>query len=257
MEFDFLDEIKPNAIKLNIGISTPMERNLDHGSLHDMVSMMNGYDATYGVTIGSFKDHEKEDVLEACNNGLTYLIQQQGYSISDLHEPKGNAFLESVTDEMNNFSNVMGRLTVLTTVDYDTFIDLAKASIGKNDFYKSFTFGKGSTVGIFNKWLGSGSTLEIELEKPFIVPAEYISDMQIELDRMRDHWQGYSVDEVYGLIGSAWKVVAEKSEIGAPLLDEKSLRQDVEQLIEHEKNAHKLDDILVKSESYEMDDYTK
>ena len=81
--------------------------------------------------------------------------------------------------------------------------------------------------------------------------------MQIELDRMRDHWQGYSVDEVYGLIGSAWKVVAEKSEIGAPLLDEKSLRQDVEQLIEHEKNAHKLDDILVKSESYEMDDYTK
>lgn len=58
-------------------------------------------------------------------------------------------------------------------------------------------------IGLFNWHYGSGSLLEIQLEKDFILDREKdIYHIQVE-DSKQDF--GYSVNEVYGLIDSCWK----------------------------------------------------
>jgi len=60
-------------------------------------------------------------------------------------------------------------------------------------------------LGIYNSWNGSGSLLEIELEKPLTLSSKDIFKIQIEGSR---YCYEYTVDQTYGLIGSCWKPVS-------------------------------------------------
>jgi hypothetical protein len=66
-------------------------------------------------------------------------------------------------------------------------------------------------IGIYNPWNGSGSVLEIELEKDLVFTTDMIRDIQIEGVKPDFEW---TVDNTYGLIGSCWK--APKSIEDAP-----------------------------------------
>ena len=56
-------------------------------------------------------------------------------------------------------------------------------------------------AGLFDVWSGGGSLLEIELDKDVVLPIKCIWHAEIETGKSE---YGYSVDSVYGLVGSAW-----------------------------------------------------
>ena len=55
--------------------------------------------------------------------------------------------------------------------------------------------------GLFDVWSGGGSLLEIELDKDVVLPIKCIWHAEIETGKSE---YGYSVNSVYGLVGSAW-----------------------------------------------------
>ena len=57
-------------------------------------------------------------------------------------------------------------------------------------------------MGIFNQWSGCGGVLDILLEKDAVMPLSMIRGFQIE---GQSDPEGYTVNDVYGLVGSCWK----------------------------------------------------
>lgn len=140
---------------------------------------------------------------------IVWLAKTQGYNIEQLKEAlKGNygdsKFLKSVYEETIN--NV-GNLSALTFLLKATVEDLLKVKEESLDVKVSPSV----ECGFFDVWNGGGSTLEIELEKPVTIPNEYIWAFEPDAKGGR---VAYSVDDVYGLIGSAYKdayeIVGEK-----------------------------------------------
>lgn len=178
-------------LKLNLLLTTDEETNLDCSSIHDMM-----YDYENGI-----------DDKEPLDNALSYLITQQGYDVDTVmkaykNEKKtGNKFVDSVVNELYNHTYTMGVTTVLCRIGGKEALELLDAiAKGKG----SITFPKESMLGIYNSWLGSGSMLDIELDKDFTVPTKMVHETQIEGIRRGDRRYCYTVDETYGLVGSAW-----------------------------------------------------
>lgn len=61
---------------------------------------------------------------------------------------------------------------------------------------------KGSMLGVFAPWNGSGSVLDIELDKELTFKREDIYDVQIEGAKPDN---GYTVNQTYGLVSGAWQ----------------------------------------------------
>lgn len=174
-------------------------------------------------------DFDKQDVntefsnssnLENCkNNNLYTLLKKQGYSKKDYKENckflednkneimkdkynydfdkieklGGSKFLTSVKEEINNNQyEYLTSLVVLKKMTLEELINLDKITINTEN-----------EIGLFNWHYGSGSLLEIQLEKDFVLDREKdIYNIQVE-NCKQDF--GYSVNEVYGLINSCWK----------------------------------------------------
>lgn len=184
-------------------------------------------DDEYNVNI--LIDFDKQDVnsdfsnssnLEKCkNNNLYTLLKKQGYSKKDyennlkfLEDNKneimkdkynydfdkieklgGSKFLTSVKEEIdNNQYEYLTSLVVLKKMTLEELINLDKITINTEN-----------EIGLFNWHYGSGSLLEIQLEKDFVLDREKdIYHIQVEGSKQSC---GYSVNEVYGLINSCWK----------------------------------------------------
>jgi len=181
---------------VNLILATESEKN------HDMGAIPTVYDYDVKESARNFEGKIDRGCMD---NSLTYLICQQGYLPSDLLErhwtPRysESAFINSVADEIdNNPGYGMGNLTVLATVNQYNVEILDRIAKGEG----CIEFPKNSMLGIYNKWQGAGSVLEIALDKPFVCPAKMVWDMQVE-DSHRKY--EYSVNETYGLIGSCWK----------------------------------------------------
>lgn len=158
--------------------------------------------------------------LENCkNNNLYTLLKKQGYTKKDyeknckflkdnkskikkdkydydynkIKELGGSKFLTSVKEEINNnYYNCLTTLVVLKKMTLKDLIELNKIKVNTKN-----------TIGLFNECYGSGSLLEIKLEKDFVLDREKdIYNIQVE-NCKQDF--GYSVNEVYGLINSCWK----------------------------------------------------
>lgn len=205
------DELIDQEAKVNILLGTPEEANLDFSSIHDM---------NLGLADPDVADEDVKD------NALTWLTEQQGYdydSLADAMDCQLNhgfsacmdtfgPFLASASSELNNFPNVMGTVTVLARMP---IADIPKL----NAPGYQITVPEGSTVGIFAPWVGGGSMLSIELEKPLTIPSEMVFETQIEGIRC----DAYTVNQVYGLADEAWKdgadIKACKGERDRPLDD--------------------------------------
>ena len=79
-------------------------------------------------------------------------------------------------------------------MDIDTLCDIRKGD------YETLTISKNATCGLVQYWDGSGSVLEIQLDHNVVIPKKMVWDAWV--DGTKPH--GYDVDEIYGLIGSAW-----------------------------------------------------
>lgn len=207
---DILEEAGYNGIDVNL------EDLLDNTELYLNVMFATDQEQDYDMssivtTFGSWKEPCPRDKTDF-DNALTYLIHQQGHTVQEVYDclsanPDGFSlnyqtnFIESVVDDIvNNSSEGCSELCVLVELsgqDIITFFDM----ILKNDYY--IEFGTDTELGIFNEWSGCGGLLDINLEKNFVVPVNMVRNIQIEGAGKEN--DGYTVNSVYGILGSCWK----------------------------------------------------
>lgn len=185
--YDFSDLLKQDY-HLNIMFATETERNYDMGSISGIFN--NAGDTPY------FEDE--------IDNALTYLIHQQGYEvvdvISEIDDSRSESvFIRSVAEEINEMpSYSMMELAVSVSGSGCELLEVMD-SIAKKE--GSIEISEDSSVGLFNEWIGTGSLLEIELEKPAVIPADMVRNVQIE--RAGKENDGYMLGEEF--VGTFWK----------------------------------------------------
>ena len=181
------------SMKVNIMLGTAEEKDADFASIRAMCDELNGSEPLSS---------------EELDNGLMWLVEQQGYSVDELKyalsnyekwgfdaaEVTSGTFLASVSEEMQNFPNVMGSVTLLAEMSLH---DMAKML----DPSTQLVMPKDTVIGIFAPWVGGGSALDIQLEKDLVIPSELRFDFTIEGASCGQ----YTVNEVYGLIDEAWR----------------------------------------------------
>lgn len=136
--------------------------------------------------------------------------RDDGYYVDRNNET--DKFIESCIQEFENLPSHMGTVTFLVKMSLFQLFDLielqnkeyddkAKYDPRKNEKSKSYIIlGKDTMCGLYDSWNGSGSVLEIELDKDVKLPIKYCVFC---VDECKMH--GYDVGEVYGMCSSAWK----------------------------------------------------
>ena len=195
--------------KMNIMLTTPTEQNSDMSSIPSM--FYEGEVEGLNRLLEGMTQEQREDHFD---NALTYVIYQQGHTLPEVAEAflqrkeNNNEFVKSVVEELDEFpSYSMAEMTALVTLDKDGLQVLDQIAKGEGEI----TFSKNTMIGLYNEWQGTGSQLEIQLEKPLIVPADMVRNVQIE-GQKSDYAHGYTVNDVYGLVGECWKGEISKSE---------------------------------------------
>lgn len=191
-----------NDYHINLMFATAEEQNYDMSSISN--SFPNIDNASYMLSNSS----EFENTID---NALTYLINQQGHSLSEVYnvvyseENSESVFINSVADEINhNYYSGMTELTALVSENGSKLVDILDSIAHKEGYIK---LSKDTEIGLFNEWSGAGSLLEINLEMPAVFSAEMVRNVQFESsynDYVKDN-NGYTVNAVYGLVGSVWE----------------------------------------------------
>lgn len=145
-----------------------------------------------------FEDEENR-ANEPISPILTELFSSQGYKLEDLNNElliENSKFLKSFLEEFQNLTCDICVLTVLTRMDLNTFFEVYNTG-------KKIIVDENTTLGLYDPVCGSGSCLEIELEKPFSfeVKKDYFKEFNFSGDLIN---YGYDIDEVYGLAGECW-----------------------------------------------------
>lgn len=189
------DLLSRSSFNVNLFFATETEKNFDMGSIVD----------SFG---NDYREPRLEDIdAESLDNALSYLVNQQGHSIAEVYGNGDNAFIRSVREEIDeNSSEAMSELCALVRMDGQQMLDFIEK---RNEAKDSLVLPKDyATMGIFNQWAGCGGMLDIQLEKDAVLPLSMVREFQIEGVRGDTNlWGGYTVDEVYGLVGSAWMPV--------------------------------------------------
>lgn len=185
------DLLSNSSFNVNVFFATEAEENFDMGSIVH----------AFG---NDYRDPRLEDVdAEDLDNALSYLVNQQGHSIAEVYGNGDNAFIRSVREEIDeNSSEAMSELCALVRMDGQQMLDFIEKQHEAKD---SLVLPKDyATVGIFNQWAGCGGMLDIRLEKDAVLPLSMVRGFQVEGQPDPD---GYTVNETYGLVGSAWMPV--------------------------------------------------
>lgn len=202
---------------INLMFATPKEENYDMGAIPTMF-----YESA----------DKSADFDYFTDNALTYLIHQQGYTLADVYEgivhPEKvaeNTFLKSVVEEIDNFPNYsMAELTALISLSGKDLLDTLDAIANGREY---IVLSKGTMIGLYNEWQGTGSMLEIQLERDAIIPTSMVRNVQFEGERggkVKEN-NGYTVDECFGLIGSCWTEGEVSLTAEAPLLREEDMKK--------------------------------
>lgn len=141
--------------------------------------------------------------------------RNDGYYVD--RDKETDEFIESCIQEFENLPSHMGTVTFLVKTDLFRLFDLielqnkeydeaGKYDPRKNTKSKSYiVLDKKTECGLYDSWNGSGSVLEIQLNKDVKLPIKYCVFC---VDKCRMH--GYDVGEVYGLCSSAWRNTLKK-----------------------------------------------
>lgn len=258
--FDFegvsvdLDSYVRNDYHINLMFATEQEKNLDMTAIEGMIPALDDVSDTYL--------HSETDYVKNTDNALTYLIHQQGHTVEELFEKvygeepeiaendskealvetkgRDTDFIQSVANEINeNYYSGMTELTALTSVKGEQLFELLDNIAHGNDY---IVLPKETEVGLFNEWSGAGSSLEIAAEKDIVIPADMVRNIQFEGTSHEGKVasnEGYTVDEVYGLIGSVWEKSSVEVTSEAPVLREENMKDVQVKLIEHKDNLDK------------------
>lgn len=170
------------------------------------------YDFTSNI-IGGHYDASDDSIPEEAS--LLWLARQQGYKKSELKKAladRGNSqspLLKSIYVETVNCSTHMNALVFLvkmTLAQYFNLCDAIDIEEKRNkSYYLSERTGRGylvlskdTTCGLYDSWNGSGSILEIKLEKDVRLPFRCIASAD------HDGCHGYGIREIYGCGSELW-----------------------------------------------------
>lgn len=191
--------LEKSKYKINLILETPKERK--------------NAPYTYNIFNGSAYYTSAERWKDEMDNGLSYLIHQQGYMVRSIvktmenggHTPAEEGtlseFEKSIVSELENiYNDEVFHLTVLALMDGNQLIELHKAiKEGGNIRVKK---SDRPCLLLYDKYAGSGGAIEIELNKDFMFPASYISEIQIE--NGVNEKGTYTVNDTYDLVGKCW-----------------------------------------------------
>lgn len=209
---DFLQEYY-----INLMFATENEQNWDMGAIQATFS---------GDNLGSFTAEEFENGFD---NALSYLVHQQGHKVADVLEAmetsSENSFVQSVADELNNYPQYsMSELTALTSGKKE-LLDVLDNIAHSKDYIQ---LSPNTEIGLYNEWNGAGSSLEIQLEKPLVIPADMVRNVQFESTGRDDYVKPkdyeYSVDATYGIVKSEWSKSSMSATADKPELIQESMK---------------------------------
>lgn len=230
---DYLDQ----DMKVNIMLSTPLDRKEDDSMpfmLREALMHFTGAGELSRDLEANIHSQAEADEIIHQDSMIKRLVEQQGFTMDDLsavakdffHDFYGedgkpesfeftdangekisydkrfdmftathNKFLSTVCQELDNLSYTFGVVTVLAEMSMNDYAKLLQQG-------SEVTMPKGCMLGVFTPWNGSGSVLDIELDKDLTFKREDIYDTQIEGAKPDN---GYTVDQTYGLVSSAWQ----------------------------------------------------
>lgn len=248
---DYLDQ----DMKVNIMLSTPLDRKEDDSTpfmLKEALAHFTGAGRLSRDLEANIDSHAAADEIIHQDSMVKRLVEQQGYTMDNLsavakdyfHDFYGyygnpesfsftdengeknsydkrfemftathSKFLSTVCQELDNMGYSFGVVTVLANMSMKDYAKMLQQG-------SAVTMPKGCMLGVFAPWNGSGSVLEIELDKDLTFNREDIYDVQIEGVKPD---QGYTVDQTYGLVSSAWqkpKAIEVKTQERKPALDQ-------------------------------------
>lgn len=176
------EHLEAMNVNVNLSLATANELN------YDMSSMIICFGTDYMVP-----EYEMIDA-SYLDNAITYLVNQQGHSLKDLYDDllggkNGGTLIHSVSEELaNNPAEATSSLTVLVNIPLGQY-----NSLMSNDGV--VTVDEKTEIGIYNSWIGGGSTFGISLEKPFSFSTSMI--YRVDLDNVTESGN-YSVGDCYG-----------------------------------------------------------
>lgn len=148
-------------------------------------------------------------------SSLLWLAQQQGYTAEQFYNElvkgdllEGKNFLESCRVEWYNLTSDLGAVTFLVEMPLRQLIKIhelmskqtSRGDARCNPDCGTIVLGKNTECGLYSPWNGAGSVLGVMLEKDVEIPVKFI--WRAEPDQALDT---YSVEDTYGLCGSAWR----------------------------------------------------
>lgn len=170
------------------------------------------YDFTSNI-IGGHYDASDDSIQE--ESSLLWLTRQQGYKKSELKKAlveRGKCespLLKSIYVETANCSTHMNALVFLVKITLEQYFNLRDAidieeKRNKSSYLSERTgrgylvLSKDTTCGLYDSWNGSGSVLEIKLEKDVRLPFRCIASAD------HDGCHGYGIREIYGCGSELW-----------------------------------------------------
>lgn len=198
-----LDNMEDNGVDLGDEEATTALMNHTLSILYDMLCFNLPYEHflkhTFQVDIGLELENIDKDTPTQL---MTWLAEKQGYTKEQLEAAfqgqKSALFLEACVVEAKEVMTSENALTFLVNMTLEDLIDLCE--LKKEANAGTITLGAGTVCGLFNRWKGAGSLMEMELEKPIDIPVDRIE--KVMLDGAPEI---YGFDDCYFLYSGCWK----------------------------------------------------
>jgi len=154
------------------------------------------WDDDYGsLSVWENTDYDSTSKNYYESTALGWLLKTQGYTVEDVfNKDEETPFLKQFREEIWNYIADLDRYQLIAIPDSTNWAAITQLAVDKCGVIK-----KGTTIGLFDGTFGSGSGLNIELEKDIIItPGD--KDAKIYLVDPRYHHSSYhySPRAVYG-----------------------------------------------------------
>lgn len=183
-------------------------------------------DGNYDYVLNCVYPHYNGDGDDEIDDkaALMWLTEQMGYTKEQLDKARkdldfgSSAYLESVERELANCASHMQQLVFLVSMTLGECLQLnQRISASQHPEFRSepwkntsedfITVPRTVMCGLFDKWSGAGSVLEIALEKDLRIPLKFIDGAVPD-----EAVSGWNIGNVYGMCASAWKTELIKEE---------------------------------------------
>lgn len=170
-----------------------------------------GFESDYSDVIDHIKRQMVHTVVSLdCGEAAGWFYKSEGVPFDERHWPaafllkKLGATEKSMKWELENTTSNINATILLCDLSVGQLIEIAASRKDMSEkTFAGIKFQQSTMAGFFDNVNGGGSVLEFEFKSDFTVPADAM--YTILPDGKNKFTPDWSVDSVYGLVGSAWK----------------------------------------------------